>query len=755
LPSQTDEQPLRDELFSVNQLDGHAKTLAGWHEVMAGGGRGSDRLLPRLSDNEAVLRDAYGLVTEAVKRGRRITPAAEWFVDNYHLIEDQIRTARRHLPRGYSRELPQLKNGPTAGFPRAYAIALELISHVDGRVDAESLRAFVTSYQSVTPLRLGELWAIPIMLRLALLENLRRVVARVAAGRRDRERAAYWIDRMLEVAATAPAQVVLVLADMIKESPQLTTAFISEFASRMQGQGPAVIFPITWLEHRVAEQGQTIEMVFQQASQVQAADQVSISNSIGSLRFLGATDWRDFVEAMSAVEQVLRADPAGVYPAMDFTTRDRYRHAIEEIAKQSPHTEVEVAQLAVELARKNIALSASSNGDESAIRTHVGYFLVGPGRRILERSAKSRATFSQLLGRLGRQLPLSTYLGSALVITSAMTVLAMWWAARHGLEHWGLAAWGVLLWVCMSQLGLAMINWGAMLVVRPRILPRMDFSKGIPLERRTIVAVPAILTDRQDIDELLEGLEVRFLANRDANLFFALLSDFHDAATEQLPDDDALLERMRDGIEALNAKYCGEIEKKADGDGHTAPSDAHAAASDGHTAAGEGHAAAGEPGHVKECGHFFLFHRARRWNDKENVWMGWERKRGKLEDFNEALRGKTDRFDSIVGPTARLEGMRYVIALDSDTQLPRDSARQLVGTMAHPLNQPHYDEKIGRVTRGYGILQPRVAISMPSAGRSRFARLFAGEPDRPVHARCVRRLPGRLRGRVVYRQGDL
>ncbi|MGD0140140.1 MAG: glucoamylase family protein [Tepidisphaeraceae bacterium] len=723
LPSQPDEQPLRDELYSVNQLDGHAKTLAGWHEVMASvGGRGSDRLLPRLSDNEAVLRDAYGLVTEAVKRGRRITPAAEWFLDNYHLIEDQIRTARRHLPRGYSRELPQLKNGPSAGYPRAYAIALELIAHVDGRVDAESLRAFVTSYQSVTPLRLGELWAIPIMLRLALLENLRRVVVRVAAGRRDRERAAHWIDRMLEVAATAPAQVVLVLAEMVKENPPLTTAFISEFASRMQGQGPAVIFPITWLEHRVAEQGQTIEMVFQQASQVQAADQVSISNSIGSLRFLGATDWRDFVETMSAVEQVLRADPAGVYPAMDFTTRDQYRHAIEEIGKHSPHTEVEVAQLAVELARKNIALSASGNGDESGIRTHVGYFLVGRGRRVLERSARSRVTFGRLLARLGRRFPLSTYLGSALVITSAMTVLAMLWAARHGLGQWGLAAWGVLLFVCMSQLGLAMVNWGSMLLVRPRILPRMDFSKGIPPERCTIVAVPAILTDRQEIDELLEGLEVRFLANRDANLFFALLSDFHDAAAERLPDDDALLQRMRDGIEALNAKYCGEIEKKADGDGHAA--------------AGDGHAAPGEPAHVRECGHFFLFHRARRWNDKENVWMGWERKRGKLEDFNEALRGRTGRFDSIVGPTARLEGMRYVIVLDSDTQLPRDSARQLVGTMAHPLNHPHFDQKLGRVTRGYGILQPRVAISMPSAGRSRFARLFAGEPgiDPYTHA---------------------
>src|SRR3954452_2880027 len=299
-----DEQVLRAELFSIGQLEQHAKSLAAWHDVERGGvavGRGPDRLLPRLDENEVVLRDAYELVTDAVKRGRRITPAAEWFLDNYHLIEEQIRTARRHLPRGYSRELPRLTSGPAAGHPRVYAIALELISHADGRADADSLRAFVAAYQSVSPLKLGELWAIPIMLRLALLENLRRVAVHVTAARRERERATYWVEQMAEVSAKDPGSVVLVLADMVRENPPLTTAFVAEFASRLQGQGPALVFAVTWLEQRLAERGQTIEPVFQEASQNQAADQVSIGNSIGSLRFLGAAEWRDFVDAMSAV----------------------------------------------------------------------------------------------------------------------------------------------------------------------------------------------------------------------------------------------------------------------------------------------------------------------------------------------------------------------------------------------------------------------------------------------------------------------
>ncbi|MGD0541023.1 MAG: glycosyltransferase family 2 protein, partial [Tepidisphaeraceae bacterium] len=716
-PSQPEEQPLREELYSVDQLDRYAKTLASWHEVNVSGSRGPDHLLRRLSANEELLAETYELLTGAVARGRRITPAAEWFLDNYHLIEEQIRTARRHLPRGYSRELPRLRNGPSAGYPRAYAIALELISHGDGRVDAESLRAFVASYQSVTPLRLGELWAIPIMLRLALLENLRRVIVRVAAGRRERERATYWIDRMLEVASAAPAKVVLVLAEMVRENPPLTTAFIAEFASRMQGQGQALVFPITWLEHRVAEQGQTIEMAFQQASQHQAADQVSIGNSIGSLRYLGATDWRDFVEMMSAVEHVLRTDPAGVYPPMDFTTRDQYRHAVEEIAKHCPLSEDEVARRAVELAGK----PAGGDGDgERASRTgHVGYFLVGRGRRILERSVLHRSTVDQMVRRLGRRFPLATYLASMVVTTAVATGLIVSWAARQGLGHWGLAPWGLLLFICTSQLAVAVIHWGAMLLVRPRILPRMDFSKGIPPEHRAIVAIPAIVSGGKEIDELLEGLEIHYLANRDPNLLFALISDFRDTPQETMPEDEALLQKARDGIEALNAKYAGS-------------------GREGETAAGDARADGGEAGgeEAKGKSRFFLFHRKRRWNAGENVWMGWERKRGKLEDFNGALRGEEGRFDTIVGATDALESVRYVITLDSDTQLPRDSARQLVGTMAHPLNRPHYDLKLGRVTEGYGILQPRVGISIPSAGRSRFARLFAGEPgiDPYTHA---------------------
>jgi cyclic beta-1,2-glucan synthetase len=360
-----DEAPLRAELFSVAQLEQHARTLSGWHEPAAPSRDRSDHLLERLADNEQSLRAAHVLVAEGLARGRKITPAAEWFIDNYHLIEEHIRTARLHLPRRYNRELPRLANAPSSGTPRVYDIAHELISHSHGRVDLHRLRAFVEAYQQVQPLCIGELWAIPIMLRLALLENLRRVVASVAAGRRDRERGLYWAERVLEAATNDPASVVLVLAELVREKLELTDPFVTELASRLQGHGAAVALPMGWLEQRLAEQGQSVEHLFVRVSQDQAAAQVAVSNSIGSLRSLAAIDWRDFVEAVSVLESELRRDPIGVYASMDFGTRDRYRHVVEAISRTSGRTEQEVAKLAVELAGGAARAQPTSGGSSS------------------------------------------------------------------------------------------------------------------------------------------------------------------------------------------------------------------------------------------------------------------------------------------------------------------------------------------------------------------------------------------------------
>ena len=684
------EQPLRSELLSVDQLRQHARNIASSHEIDKR--FGPDQLLPRLAENEVALLGAYEAVSDAVKQGVRIAPAADWLLDNFHLIEEQIRTARRHLPRTYSGELPRLASGPLAGYPRVYAIALELISHGDGRVDAENLSGFVASYQTMTTLKLGELWAIPTMLRLALLENLRRIAIRIAACRWDREAANLWADRMLEIAEKAPRTLVLALADLVREDPPLTNVFVAEFTRRLHGQNPTSTLPMNWLEQRLAETGQTPEQLIQLESQNQAADQVSMSNSIGSLRFLSAMDWREFVETMSVVERVLRSDPADVYNNMDFATRDRYRHVVEEIAKRSSLSEDGVAQRAIQFARDGIA---HSDGDDRT--THVGFYLTSKGRSLLEHTVGLRPSAKIILRRIGRRCPLMLYGGAILALTVILMAAVLVTAHGFGLGAWGLLFLGIPLLLCASHLSVSVTNWLATLLVPPRTLPRMEFSNGIPPDLRTMVIVPTMLTSAAGVRDLLDSLELQFLVNRDAHLHFALLTDFCDAPQEAMANDEELVRLAADGMQALNQKYSAERDDA-----------------------------------------FFLFHRPRRWNEQEGVWMGWERKRGKIAEFNALLRGEArDRFSVVIGQMEILPRIKFVITLDTDTQLPRDAARQLVGTLAHPLNRPRFDLKIGRVVEGYGILQPRVGSSLPSAGRSRFARLFAAEPGIDPYTRAV------------------
>ena len=694
-PSYTaDEQPLRSELFSSDQMERHGKSLAGSHKLSLE--RVPDKLLKRLGENQEVLVEVCALLTTAIEQNRGIAPAGEWLLDNFYLIQEQIRTAKRHLPKDYSRELPHLLNGRSAGLPRVYDIALETISHGDGCVDPESLSSFVASYQTVTALKLGELWAIPIMLRLALIENLRRVGVRMAAGRNDRNRADYWADKMTEIAEKDPKSLILVIADMARSNPPMVGAFVAEFARRLQGQSPALALPLTWIEQRLSESGLTIEQLVQSENQQQAADQVSISNSIASLRFLEAMDWRDFVEAMSLVEQTLRQDPAQVYGKMDFATRDRYRHVVEKIAKSSHLSEGEVASKAIQLAQEG---ATDKGGDDRA--AHVGLYLIDKGLPRLERSAQMRLSISDAFHRMTDRCPLLLYQGAILLMTAILTGPLVRSAYVHGLDVRMLMLTGILSLVCANHLAVSLVNWLATLVVPPHPLPRMDFSGGIPPELRTLVVIPTMLTSAQNIELLVEALEVRFLANRDGNLLFGLLTDWQDAREETIPEDEPLLRLARSRIEELNAKYGSE------------KSDA-----------------------------FFLFHRPRRWNAQDRIWMGYERKRGKLAELNSFLRGGVlgpagDCFSLVVGKTPVLSSVQYVITLDTDTQLPRDSAWQFVGAMAHPLNRARYDEHRQRVTEGYGILQPRVSVSLPGTNRSRYARLFGSEPGIDPYTRVV------------------
>ena len=687
----------------------HGKHLASRHVLSTKSG--PDKLLARLSENTVVISETCHELTAAIKAGRQITPASEWLLDNFYLIEEQIRTARRHLPKDYSKELPRLSNEDAEGTPRVYQLALEIISHGDGWVDPESLTRFVDAYQDGATLKLGELWAIPIMLRLALIENLRRVAARVFDNRTQRDRANIWADQMTETAEKNPSDLILLVADMARSGQPMNSGFVAELARRLQGQSPSLTLALQWVTMRLAEAGLTIEQQIQAEIGQQAADQVSISNSIGSLRLLGTTDWQEFVETMSVVEQTLRMDPAGTYAKMDFATRDNYRHVIEKLAKQCEYTEVQAAEQALALALENRDLAAGGLDERTR---HVGYYLIGKGLPALERRLKARYGVAESVQRNARNAPVSSYLGAIIIFTALFTASAVRHAYLNEVDGLLLVLVGVFSVIGSSQLALALVNLMATQLTQAHPLPRMDFKDGIASDARSIVVVPTLIYSQDNIASLVEALEVRYLANRDPNLRFCLLTDFADGDKEHMPGDDELVAAASDAILALNEKY-----------GHVIKQDA---LSDQGEARIE----------VQRHEPFLLLHRPRRWNDCESAWMGVERKRGKLADLNAFLRGGArDRFSAVAGDTHGLAHVRYVITLDTDTQLPRDAARRFIATMVHPLNRPQIDLKERRVVEGYGILQPRVASALPGENASRYEQLCGGEPGIDPYTRTV------------------
>jgi cyclic beta-1,2-glucan synthetase len=683
------EEPLREELFCSEQMERFGKTLATRHKLSTNPAK--DHLLKRLEDNENTLQEVRKLLTDSIKKNYQVTPAGEWLIDNFYLVEEHILIAKTHFPKNYSEDLPQLRNGISSGITRSYDIVLQIISHSDGRIDIESLGRFVKAYQAITNLKLGELWSIPIMLRLALIENIRRVSACIAIDKVDRNLADYWAEKMIDTAEKKPDELILVIADMARSKPPIKGAFVSELIRQLRGKGPELALPLNWIELQLSESGLTGSELVNAENQKQAADQVSISNSIGSLRLLGAMDWRGFVESNSIVEEILLQDHDGFYGLMDFDTRDRYRHVVELIAKKSTSSEEQVARIAIQLVQDNAPPPGS---DQSA--AHVGYYLVGQGKAQTIKLANMRVTGMQKIRQGIKRHAFAVYLFLIFLITVGISTAVFIIVDTETTNTWLLLLVSILALLCASQLAISVVNFFAMLLVKPNLLPRLDYSAKIPLSSSTMVVIPAMLTTVAEIENLVEALEVRFLANRKDHLYFGLLTDFTDASHETVSNDQVLLGTVTNGIEALNKKYQRENNDL-----------------------------------------FFLFHRPRKWNQQENVWMGHERKRGKLSDLNALLRGNSkEHFSVITGNHSIFPKIKYVITLDADTQLPLGSAWKLIGTMAHPLNRAWYDEKKKRVTKGYGILQPRITVSLPDITGSRYTRMHGNEPGVDPYTRA-------------------
>lgn len=618
-----DEESGREAVCASEGIDAYARALAAEHDIDTEQ-RSGYKPLASFEEKARQLVAICGFLTDAINSGRALSPTAQQFVDSLPIVEDHLREIREGLRKKLYDELPKLKSGALAGFPRIYAISHALLTRIDSALEPDTLRRFILAYQSVKPLTDDELWNLAVTLRLVLVENLQRAATRMP--------------------------------------------------SREEIEGAEVFRKLKIVERH---------------SEELTALQVPMENILASMGFLSTISWPAFFESVSVVNLILCEDPAAAYPLMEYTTRDCYRSVIGRIAKQTSVPAQDIARRAIQFASE----AQASRPTEEHL-AHVGYYLVDNGRPKFEDNVGYKPPWRERSLHAIRRHPTAFCLGAQAFLTAAVLGLLILYANHVGTPALMLIGLAALLLIPASELAMKVLQ--AILIFEPAPLPRMDFAQGIREELQTMVVVPAIFSSEATICELLETIEVHYLVNQDDHISFALLGDWSDAAHERMPDDDTLLAGAMKGIKELNIRYQQGSRDR-----------------------------------------FYLFHRCRQWNPGEEKWMGWERKRGKLREFNRLVRGALDT-SYIVCTASRgfLAGIRYVITLDSDTQLPRDAARRLVGAISHPLNRPKLDVVSGRVIRGYAVVQPCVRPSPPRAPRGRIPMIVSNyiqvNPDTTV-----------------------
>lgn len=615
-----------NRLLGPKDIEKHAVEVAKGH-IVAGKTKFPKWLVIRLGTSYKNILRVYGTINRKIVGGALLSPAAEWLLDNFYIIEEHVKDIKQNFCKRYSCQLPLLEKGKNKNYPRVYDLALELLSHTDGSLDEKTLTNFTRAYQSHQPLTMGELWVLSFMLRIILIEKISHICHEIA--------------------------------DNYQQSQET-----EQSADWKRAQGERSLEELIKLEH-----------------QKQAARQVAIGNCINSLRMIITIDWNEIFESLSLVEEILRRDPAGYYSQMDFESRDHYRHVIEKTAALHETSEINVAKLALVCAQE-----APAKNEQDSVR-HVGYYLIDSGRKTLEKRIGIKSGGFITIFSFFEQHPNAVYFGSIALLTLIVISFFLAYAAGQGdFSSFYLFGIGLVLLIPISDLVINAVNLAVSYLYPPNMLPKLELQEGISKENSAMVIIPTLLPNANRVKELLENLEVYYLANKENNLYFALVGDYRDADSKELVDDAQIIDIGLKGVADLNHHYS-----------QTQPI-------------------------------FYFFHRERLYNEAHEKWMGWDRKRGAIIEVNDLLRGSRDTgYKTCSCEISRLPVVKYVITIDADTNLSMGTAKRLIGTMAHPLNQPVIQRGKGIVVKGYGILQPRIGVSLDSANKTFFSRVFAGQ----------------------------
>ncbi|MEP6558940.1 MAG: carbohydrate-binding protein, partial [Burkholderiales bacterium] len=679
------QSPIRAEIFGCMRFQQHGRSLGEAHAAQWQSRR-ADAFFPRIEENIRVLREAQHYIGVQAHTGHHVSPAGEWLLDNFYVVLAQVKEIHDGLPRRYYRDLPVLLDAHLAGLPRVYGVAWALVAHTDSAFDEELLVHFLLAYQETRELTLGELWALPTTLRVVLVENLRRLSERVAATKAAREAANLWCDT-LDEPGSIDAQPVFDAMDRRGVTP----AFALQVMHRLHAD-PRAGSPQGERNRELVRAALSRALPDPAATQLalqaeEAADNMSVGNAITSLRLLGDTEWRELIARTSVLMQRMQTSP--VFTAERDDTQDGTLHAIERLARRSGRSELAVADALLSLMH---AAPDPLMPDAAAQSESPSYWLRGAGGPALRRAIGLRPVELPGWSQLRPRLTLSVYLASLALGSASLTLALMLHVATpDAATAWLIVTALLALWPA-SEAVVAGVNRLISEWVPPRRLPRLALADGIPAEHRVLVVMPVMLVDVAGVRRLAAQLERHSLANRELHAQFALLTDHVDADTEHIEADAALLAEAMAAIDAIEARH---------------------------------------PSGADVPRRFLLLHRERRFSETEQRWIGWERKRGKLEQLLALLAGADSSPSPFVDLGSRSQPAvqtRYVVTLDSDTQLPPNTLRELVGVAAHPLNQPRVDARGRRVVAGYGILQPRIVTPLPTARESTpFHWLFAGQ----------------------------
>ena len=657
---------IKGALLDQNQLENYLEKVASEHILQAKSNKDTYPI-QRLDENFKQITKTYDILNLHLKLGINIHPAGEWLLDNYYIIEETYKTIKKELSLKKYVSFVGIQNGEYEGFARIYVLAAEIVGYTDGRIDSIKLKNFLNAYQKKKTLGMEEIWNISVFLNISLIEKIRNVCDKVFFVQIQKYKVESIIERLVENKEEQD----LVYKRNIENVrlPFSKEPFIEYLSYRLNGYGKKSVPYLKILEEQVEKTGTTIGEIIKKEHFDIALKKLSIGNCIKSIKDIQRINFIEIFEKINGVEEILKKDPAKVYSKMTYKTKEYYRNKIKELSKKSKISEIYITSKALEFANKN---------KEDKKKSHIGYYIIDNGLTDLKKELNIKENCLS-----NQKLKEKLYIGALIGLTSIFTLLATTLFIDTTKKLILSVLFLIFSFIPISEIVIKFVQYILSKKVKPKLIPKLNFTEGIPKEFTTMVIMPTILKSKENVEEYLKKLEVYYLANKSKNIYFTLLGDCSTSSKEKEERDEEIVKAGKETIQKLNKKYGENI--------------------------------------------FNFAYRKRLWNSKENNFLGWERKRGLITEFNQFLLGKienTFKCNSLLNK--ELPNIKYIITLDSDTNLVLDTAKELIGAMAHILNTPVIDEKRNIVVEGHGLMQPRIGIDLDSSRKTLFTKIYAG-----------------------------